>query len=285
MNKKRANFLWIENELPAYDYLSIATFVRCGFDVVVHSYNKKINLPNGATYSDASLVLNYEESKKYTQGGRSESAAAFSDVFRYRLQNLKLGWWFDTDIVCLRDVTEFEELTYKNEMVLGFESGKFVNGAVMYIGDNYFLCELQKRLKEIGYKFDWGTIGPRLITEVVGTTGNLSKIYSSELFYPIGYDKIELLFLPEYYEKCEILTDGSYCVHYWNDVRRNLGIPNNLLPPIGSYLYQHFIGGADLSYFNNLVVLDVDTCRKLISFRKYRYFEKIFRLIGNLSCR
>ena len=48
------------------------------------------------------------------------------------------GWWFDMDILCLKKAIEFKKLE-KNKIIVGLETDKYVNNAVLKISDLNFL--------------------------------------------------------------------------------------------------------------------------------------------------
>jgi len=105
--------LWIGSQLGKLQNMCLKSFLRCGYDVILYTYDHVKNIPVGIETMDANDILNNSLIYKY-----ENSYAGFSDIFRYKLLYLKGGIWIDLDLFCLRpfhhlDTTIFscEELT------------------------------------------------------------------------------------------------------------------------------------------------------------------------------
>ena len=70
-----------------------------------------------------------------------------------------------------------------------------------------------------------------------GATIN-SAIMPREAFYPLHWTDAWKIISAKESENCEALTSGSYCVHWWNEILRQLGLGKDTMPPVGSYLYR-----------------------------------------------
>jgi len=239
MNSNVANFLWVNNALSLYENKCIESFVRNGFQVNVYSY-ETIEVPDGATLKDARVILPESSVYSYTQAGKKGNLAAFSDAFRYELCKKRAGWWFDTDVFCLKDVKEWQELAERNteKVVVGWESGSLINGAVILSDSVLFDEKIAQHLHTIGKEFPWGEIGPRLITKVVDELGMYDSVVSESYFYPINFNEFSKLFDPEENEYCQSKIENSYCVHLWNEFFTRSKIPKNVAPPNNGFLYK-----------------------------------------------
>ena len=109
--------------------------------------------------------------------------AAYSDKFRILLQNKNLGWWFDLDIICLKNSSEFRKLEKNKNIIIGYEIPNKVNNAVLKINNKQMTNEILKKIEEIGYKFEWGKIGPLLFDEYLKIKNYKKEIFSQRYFY------------------------------------------------------------------------------------------------------
>lgn len=237
-----ANFFWEGSALGAQEYACISSFCMNGFTARVYSY-RSLKIPPGAVLCDAATVLPARELRRYTQGGSPENLAAFSDAFRYRLLRSQGGWWFDTDVICLAPVEQFASLVVQKprRFSAGWEDHQQINGAVLYVDDAQVLDALIDDLERVGDVFEWGAIGPKLITSVLQRL-NLARVAeSSSVYYPIHYNEFIRLYEPDHYEWCKERADGALAVHLWNEFRARYFIPSTILPPAGSFVYRRLL--------------------------------------------
>lgn len=163
-----ANFFWHGDSLSLYERCCIRSFVMNGFDVRVHSFNIGLKIPEGASLHDASKIAKIDDVYKYTQGKKQGCLAAFSDMFRYKLLSSCPGWWFDTDVFCLKSATDYDKLANKSKgITVGYQSNAVINGAVIFIKESYIAEKLHGSAQEKGFVLKWGDIGPSLITDFI----------------------------------------------------------------------------------------------------------------------
>jgi hypothetical protein len=241
---KTAHFFW-EGTLSLYEMKCIESFVNKGFDVNVWSY-QTLNLPSNVKLLNAENILPKEKLKIFSQGGNKENIAAFSDVFRFNVLHKEGGWWFDTDCFCLKDVEEFIELTNNRNIVAGFEnkSKLYTACGVIYFKDSLisklFLDELNSRCIIYNNDFPkWGTIGPKMFSDVIIQNNFVSDILDEKCFYPIHYRDIDLFYKKETSETLKVIKD-SFVLHLWNEIIRKKQIDKNKYPPNESMLYNLF---------------------------------------------
>jgi hypothetical protein len=238
--KIKANFFWNSNNLSVYEYACLNSFVKNDFDVDVYSFCN-IKLPQGVVLKNASSILDQKEIKKFIHDGKAGCLAAFTDKFRIELQKKNLGWWFDMDVVCLKNSKYFSKLEKGNKFIIGMETNNKINNAVLKISDKNLASHISKKILETGYNFKWGGIGPDLITKILKKEKILYKAQPRYKFYAINYQNFNLLILPKYKKLAEQLTKNSLVTHNYNQIFNRFGIPKNIMPPKNSFLYSIFI--------------------------------------------
>jgi hypothetical protein len=239
MKKIKANFFWNSNNLSIYEYACLVSFIKNGFDVNVYSFYN-IKLPRGVTLKKASSIIDQKEIKKFIHGGKAGCLAAFADKFRIELQKKNVGWWFDMDIVCLKNSKYFSQLEKRNKFVIGMETNNKINNAVLKISDKNLVKRISEKIQETGYTFKWGGIGPDLITKILKEEKILYKAQPRYKFYAINYHNFNLLILPMYRKLAKQLTKNSLVAHNYNQILNRFGIPKNIMPPKNSFLYEIF---------------------------------------------
>ncbi len=274
-NKITANFFWHGSELSIYEKACLRSFLNYGFKVVVYSF-ERIKLPYNIIYKDANKILKKSEIKKFIHDGKRGCLAAYSDKFRILLQKKNLGWWFDFDIICLKNSKSFNKLEKNKKIIIGYETKYKVNNAVLKINNLNFSDEILKEINKIGYKFRWGEIGPILLNNFLKKKNFKSEILNEKFFYPINYKKIEILFNPKKIKDAIRLTKHSYTVHLYNQIINRIGLPKNILPPKNSYLYNLMI--KTCPEYDKLETLPEATFFKLLN-KKNGFKENLFDLI------
>ncbi|MGH8618831.1 MAG: hypothetical protein ACREUW_14155 [Burkholderiales bacterium] len=238
-----AHFFWHGPALSLYETACLTSFVQQGIAVNLHTFNHALKVPQGVTLRDAAVLARPEEVLAYTQGGHAQSIAAFTDIFRYRVLSRAPGWWFDTDVFCLAPAQRYAELqTLSKGLLLGLEEAGKVNGAVLYVSDPALAQDLERRAEAIGKVFEWGAIGPGLVTKFMQAFPDRVTALDRQYFYPIHYLEVERFFRPEDCTGSLAACEGAVCVHLWNEFLRRWRIPKNLLPCEGSYLAGLFAG-------------------------------------------
>jgi len=236
-----ANFFWHGPSLSLYEWACLSSFVRNGIEVRLHTFNLSLPVPEGVRLIDAGLLAKVEEVTAFNQGGHKASIAAFTDIFRYRVLGREPGWWFDTDVFCLKGPDHYRALEEQSRgLLVGFEEKEKVNGAVMYVSDTAIARELEQRANAKGLDFEWGAIGPGLVTEFLAEQPGKVTTLSEKYFYPVHYLETVRFFRPEEKAGCERDAADAVCVHLWNEFLRRWRVPKNILPCEGSYLASLF---------------------------------------------
>lgn len=102
--------LWVGNELSYIEFLSIRSFIACGHQTHLYTYDANIKAPAGCVIKDARDILPESEIFAHSpRAGRSSgSLAGFADLFRWKLIYEKGGAWADCDVVCLEPIRSLE---------------------------------------------------------------------------------------------------------------------------------------------------------------------------------
>tara|TARA_Y100000389_G_C17465264_1_gene524908 strand:- start:3255 stop:4124 length:870 start_codon:yes stop_codon:yes gene_type:complete len=273
--KNTANFFWHGGNLSIYEFVCLKSFLKNGFKVVVYSF-EKLKLPKNVKNKNAHIILKRNEYKKFIHGGKKSCLAAYSDKFRILLQKKKLGWWFDLDIICLKNSEKFNKLEENKKIIIGYETENKVNNAVLKINSRKITKDLLNKVKEQGYKFEWGKIGPTLFNNYLHNNNLETEILENYYFYPINYKNIEIFFNPKKTSVALKLTKKSYTIHLYNQIINRIGIPKNIMPPKGSYLYNKMI--EICPEYKKLQSLPMETFDKLL-YKKNGFKDNLFDLI------
>ena len=89
--------LWIGDELGPLEQICLASFVRHGHRVFLHSY-RDFPLPDGVKPIDARMLAPFDARLRYRRSG---SVALFADYYRARILQEYDACWADADIFCI----------------------------------------------------------------------------------------------------------------------------------------------------------------------------------------
>lgn len=264
-----ANFFW-HGQFSIYEYACISSFAKNNFKVQVFAFDDTMEIPPGIILRDARDILPEELLYSYTLSGQKGSMAGFADAFRCHLIKKEGGWWFDADIICLKDVSVFiDSVRVKPKALsMGFQNSKYITNAVIYAEDSQFVDALLLQLEKTGNVAVWGETGPRLITTVINNLGYKDYVDPVEKYFPVDGVDLMKLFDPENKEWCYSKISDSSALHIWNDGIKHVCIPKNMLPPDGSFLKEIFIRYCpELAH---LPTLPADTARRLFEFNSLK---------------
>lgn len=260
-----ANFFWHGSDLSLYEKISLKSFLNHNFVVNIYSFHKLSKI-EGVNNLDAREILPEETLYKYTHNGKNGCLAAFSDVFRIHLMKKNCGWWFDIDVICLKDATEFDNLDINKKILVGYEFNNHIANGILKINDQKIIDEIIIKIKLLGTKFSWGTIGPKLIKDIIMKKNLHKDVLQQNIFFPINYTNFYYLFMPEKLNNVELLFRNSYACHFYNEILNRYSYPKNVLPPKGSYVYNLFLQN-DKNLLNK-ECLPSDTFLRLVGKKK-----------------
>lgn len=136
---------WEGQLLPRLHLVCVSSWLHVGHDVHVYGYRKPDNLPNGAQFVDASLVLSQEHAFYNKNAG---NIAQFADIFRMELLRRNLGTWLDADLLLLRPIPE------DRAVILAWERYGHICNAAMRFPENHEIP------KAVVRAFSTKTLGP-----------------------------------------------------------------------------------------------------------------------------
>ncbi|MGC4938597.1 glycosyltransferase [Kribbella sp. DT2] len=213
--------LWVGSSLSALEQLSLASFVKNGHDVHLYVYEEVRSVPAGVGLRDAGTILPEDQIFTYgSQAGPGKgSVAAFANLFRYKMLLEKGGWWFDSDMICLKP------FDFAEPYVFARQDDVVVNNAVLRVPAESRLMErLYDRATKLGRDLSWGETGPQLLTEQISQEGLEDFVLPSDTFYPVGYWSAPDLFRADPGGQQMERLEGSYGVHLWNEILRRAKI-------------------------------------------------------------
>lgn len=234
------NTIWIGGELGPIHAACLRSFVREGHDVVLHSYARPHDTPDGVRLFDASKLMKEEEIVLHKKTGSLTLAA---DRYRYRILREGMGLYVDCDVYCLQPFPQ-------DQYVFGWEDDDTINNAVLNMPhdsallkhilkaseDSFFIPPWRSKnkiryarlRKAIGLpihvsKQKWGTIGPRLISYCAKELGLEDKASPLDIFYPVYFKQLDLL-----YERgltiADITTPRTLGVHLYNSLLKDRSV-------------------------------------------------------------
>ncbi len=242
--------LWIGGGLGTIERLSLRSFVAHGHPVTLYSYGAVTGVPAGVALHDAADVLPEAMAMRLRYG--NGSFALFSNMFRMELQRRGLGLWVDADVVALR------ELDLDGPFVVGRESDRFLNGAILKLAPDSPVLADWLAMAASGRVPPWlpfhraprawlkqalggsihpselpfGTFGPKSITALAARHGLTGEAQPESVFYPLHPRQAERLYDPTL-RLGDIVTAESRTIHLWNE---KLGALKKTVPPEGSIL-------------------------------------------------
>ena len=235
---------WHGPALSRIERLCMVSFLKCGHELHLHTYQMPSGVPEGVTLCDGRAVLPRESFFVHKKTG---SPAAFADWFRYRVLLQQGGIWSDTDVVCLKPLTYAspeiyarQDATVINNAVLGLPAGHALaqwmsecceqpNRILPYDDGPTRRRKWRRRLLEGNRRGNvkWGEYGPKGFTEAAHHLGYAGHALPPEHFYPISYREWRRVF----YDPAPTIEQSlrtSSAIHLWNEMtRREAGFDKN----------------------------------------------------------
>jgi len=235
------NAFWTGPRLGRIHAACLASFLKVGHHVVLHTYDVPSDVPAGVHLANADNLVPRKELAEYDRPGRY---ALMSDLIRFRILGAGLGLYVDCDCYCLRPIED-------DEFIFGWETDGSVNGAVLKlppssailsdllaIGPGFVPPWYSTRRRALNtlrtllgfpkplHAMAWGTLGPAAISYYVKRHGLENRVRPREEFYPLAHDEVERLFDPAV-SIDELVTPRTKVVHLYNEMirRKNLDAP------------------------------------------------------------
>lgn len=225
------NSFWHGSAPPLSCMACMSSFVKAGHRYRVYSYSD-LKLPPGVELHDARQVLAEDEIfLDVLPDGSVGNIAAFSDLFRYALLKRFGGWWVDTDVLLVgRDIPT-------SELYFGFEDERYINGAILKAPAGHPLLQrLEERARAAGRSPRRGSIGPRLVTDVVNEMGLANLAARQPEAYPLHYEEFLKLVTAETAKEVRRTIARSTFLHLWNEMFSAEKSPLLQAPERGSFM-------------------------------------------------
>lgn len=226
------NTIWIGNELGPIHAACLRSFLRHGHEVVLHAYGRPHDTPEGVRLFDANKLMKEEEIILHK---KTNSLTLASDRYRYRILREGMGLYVDCDMYCVRPFSENEYTfgwhshdTINNAVLNAPHDSKFLKQVLEASEDLYFVPPWRKGHKGLYAKFrkaigfpmhisrhKWVTIGPSLITHCVKEQGLLDRVSAIDIFYPLHWEQLDLLFEPGL-RVADFIGSRTQGVHLYN---------------------------------------------------------------------
>ena len=116
--------LWIEGPLSNLEQICLASMLKQGHKVTLHTYGKVDNIPKGIIVCNAQETLAYDDNYRH---GKTGSISLLADYFRCVLLKREMGVWVDLDCFLLQPL-EVPSHGY----LLGHEINT-INSAVLHL--------------------------------------------------------------------------------------------------------------------------------------------------------
>ena len=206
--------------------LSAKSFIDNGHEYHLYSYNEISNIPEGVIVKDGRDILPEEDIFAYKVGPGKGSFSAFSNYFRYKLLELKGGWWVDTDMVCVKPWDMDRKYVFISEQDYYTRNDIINSGAIKCPVDSevmkycYGVCESKNK-----ETLEWGIVGPKLLGEGVEKFDLQKYVYPRQTFCVVAPFNSQIFIKPiSSFE----LPDGIYGIHLWNEVWRRYNLNKHI---------------------------------------------------------
>lgn len=259
---KIAHVFW-DGPITKYEIASLLSIKKSGFEVNFWCFND-YDVPKGIIIRNAGEILSKEFIDTYTQtfwnqddetkpkNSRQWSVTLYSDMLRYELLSRFGGWWFDLDVLCIKNADAFEDLYNKKDICVGFtyfeSKEKYgINIAIFSIPNKTIAKEILDRAKSLiktSNVHPWGIIGPEMIATYVREKDIFNEVLHEDLFNPIGGNLTDIwidsdLLDPGMVEKHFEYKRSSYALHWYNHSLETID-KQKKLPNENSFMGKEF---------------------------------------------
>lgn len=225
--------LWIGPRLTWLEQLCAVSWLAHGHRAVLWSYAPVAGVPHGVDIRDAREILPEEAITYHRFSG---SVSLFSNRFRYHLLERHHATWVDMDVLLLRPLAD------RSPHLFGWETADSICSAVLRLPkgspalrDLIALTDarvpvphwwpLKERIRQrlrglIGAHqaaedMQWGTFGPRALTQTLRRRNLTGLAVDRETFYPLDWRETALFFeAPDVVEAR--LSTRTVAVHLWS---------------------------------------------------------------------
>lgn len=225
MSKQIIQSLWIGERLTTIEKLALNSFLRCGHEFHLYTYEDIEGIPNGVVIKDGNEILPGGEIFYQTRGAGKGSVAAFADLFRYKLIHDLGGCWVDTDFICLRPLTFDHEYVFSSEFAGDGKTVKINNGVIVAPKKSPIMAYCLEKSNAINKNsIGWGDIGPKLMQEAISKFGYTKYVEPPQRFCPVAHHALAYMLVVD---RSLFDLEGALLLHLWNEQWRRLKIDKN----------------------------------------------------------
>ena len=222
--------LWVGSELSYIEFLSIRSFLACGHQVHLYTYDENTAVPAGCVVRDAREIMPESDifAHSHKTGRSNGSFAGFADLFRWKLVYEKGGAWADADVICLQPIRSTElvntELVRLEGVMLPGITNCFFAAPK---GEKAFLQAYESSRLVDRTELLWGEIGVHLMARIVAENGWGSRLADPSDICPIPPFRIVDAILGSFDPHQVVQSTNCRAVHLYNEVMRTVGMDKN----------------------------------------------------------
>ncbi|MGD0730703.1 MAG: hypothetical protein ABR956_05525, partial [Terracidiphilus sp.] len=210
----RFQSFWYGDVMPPCQTLCMKSFIDHGHEYDLYSYVSPA-VPSGVRLMDANEILPRSEVFFYRRGVGRGSVSCFSNLFRYRLLEIRGGWWVDADVVCLSSNVPEGETFLERE-----DEERICNAVMKFPKGHAFVEMLYEKSREAGKDLEWGQTGPQLVSTLAKEMGLWDQAQAQGCAYPIHWTEAFLTVTRSGRRAAIEKTQSASFLHLWNEVFR-----------------------------------------------------------------
>jgi tetratricopeptide (TPR) repeat protein len=222
--------LWVGAALSPIERLSIRSFLACGHEVHLYTYDPRVEAPDGCRIRDAREILPESEIFVHagTTGRNRGSYAGFADLFRWKLIHERGGAWADCDIICLEPI--------RSAKIVSTELVRIGHLMLPAVTNCFFAADAGE--PALAWAFDhargipatdlrWGEIGTHLMARVVAENGWGDRLAAPSDFCPLPTFRMRDAIAGDIDAGAIVETSRCRAVHLYNEGMRDIGVDKN----------------------------------------------------------
>jgi hypothetical protein len=235
--------------LTALERTCLTSFVRCGHEVAVYSYDGHPPLDRVA-FRDAATLLPSAFLGRFRTDGRP-NIAHFADYFRLVMMRRTGETWVDCDMFCRPAGAGDQAEVWDRDILVQEASGRIIN-CVLNITDDTLLGEATARVEALlDRDLPWAAT-QNILPSAIRAIGYGAPLTPARFFSPVEAGDWATFLLPEERERCAQVCEQACAVHVYNNILQKIGYLKEALPPEGSYLHALIVESGMAEAFTGI---------------------------------